>query len=166
MFKKEVVMGRRSGAGMSPHKISEGFPVSGGPDPCTLGSASANERQRSNVATDTPNSRDIAVTGVLSGGSNLATARSLSACPYLAMQSPPCPSTVLSKRGDNYPDATGLALDRLAGGWFACCAESPRISASFWSVESMAGPGEAHVWCGWILDDSWTTSGYGATLRR
>jgi len=77
------------------------------------GSARAAERQRSNVATDTPSSRDTAFTGALSGGNNRATARSLNACPYLAMEVPPCPSTVLSKRGDNYPDARGPFAGRL-----------------------------------------------------
>jgi hypothetical protein len=45
---------------------------------------SASLRQRSSVATLTPISRETSSNDALSGGSNLATALSLNACPYRA----------------------------------------------------------------------------------
>ena len=52
------------------------------PAPGPLAKASA--RQRSNVAVPIPTSRDTSATDELSGGNNLATIRSLYACPYRA----------------------------------------------------------------------------------
>ena len=47
-------------------------------------SAKASARQRSSVATLIPTSRDTKSIAELSGGNNLATIRSLYACPYRA----------------------------------------------------------------------------------
>jgi hypothetical protein len=57
--------------------VQRGLPA---PDPLARASA----RQRSNVATLIPTSRDTCSTDELSGGNSLATIRSLYACPYRA----------------------------------------------------------------------------------
>jgi hypothetical protein len=57
--------------------VQRGLPA---PDP----SAKPFARQRSNVATLIPTSRDTCSTDELSGGNSLATIRSLYACPYRA----------------------------------------------------------------------------------
>src|SRR3954453_17943564 len=62
------------------------------PAPGPLAKASA--RQRSNVATLPPTSRDTGSTAELSGGNSLATIRSLYACPYRATFCYPRPQKV------------------------------------------------------------------------
>jgi hypothetical protein len=77
-----------------------------------VGSESASDRQRSSVATPTPNSRETVSTGAPSGGNNRATARSLNSFPYLATWSPLVPPSLQLYRCDNYLDAGGLREGR------------------------------------------------------
>ena len=75
----------------------------------------ASSRQRSRVPAPTPTSRATNSSAALSGGSNLATALSLNACPYRA-------TLILHRRppgswfygGDNYSDAGGCSGRALA----------------------------------------------------
>lgn len=68
---------------------------------------SASERQRSNVVTPTPISRETGATEEVSGGNNLVTARSLNACSYLATSLPLHPLGIQSYRGGSSPSTIG-----------------------------------------------------------
>ena len=76
--------------------------------PLFLPDAKASDLHRSNVSADTPTVAATTFTSALSGGSNLATARSLNPCPYRATSSSFRPSQWFSKPGDNYSDAGGV----------------------------------------------------------
>jgi DNA-binding transcriptional LysR family regulator len=81
--------------------VQRGLPA---PDPV----ANAAARQRSNVATLIPTSRDTCSTEELSGGSSLATILSLYACPYRATSVFQRPQRFRSYPGGNFSD-TGVA---------------------------------------------------------
>src|SRR3984885_15625518 len=82
--------------------VHRGLPA---PDPL----AKASARQRSNVATLTPTSRDTCSTAALSGGSNRATIRSLYACPYRATSVFQRPQWFRSYLGSNLSDTEGFS---------------------------------------------------------
>src|SRR6202020_2648142 len=72
--------------------------------------ARASARQRSNVVTLIPTSRDTKSIAALSGGNSLATIRSLYACPYRATATCcyPRPQRFQTYLGGNCPDTGGL----------------------------------------------------------
>src|SRR3954469_1347255 len=69
--------------------------------------AKASARQRSNVVTLIPTSRDTKSIAALSGGNSLATIRSLYACPYRATFCYPRPQRFRTYLGGNFPDTGG-----------------------------------------------------------
>src|SRR3984957_6919857 len=69
--------------------------------------ARASARQRSNVVTLIPTSRDTKSIAALSGGNSLATIRSLYACPYRATCCYPRPQRFQTYLGGNCPDTGG-----------------------------------------------------------
>jgi hypothetical protein len=81
--------------------VQRGLPA---PDPLARASA----RQRSNVATPIPTSRDTKSIAELSGGNSRATIRSLYACPYRATVCYPRPQRFRSYLGGNLSDTGGL----------------------------------------------------------
>src|SRR3954466_7443510 len=80
--------------------VQRGLPA---PDPLARASA----RQRSNVATLIPTSRDTKPIAELSGGNSRATIRSLYACPYRATFCYPRPQSFRSYLGGNLSDTGG-----------------------------------------------------------
>jgi hypothetical protein len=80
--------------------VQRGLPA---PDPLARASA----RQRSNVATLIPTSRDTKSIAELSGGNSRATIRSLYACPYRATFRYLRPLRFRSYLGDNFFDTEG-----------------------------------------------------------
>ena len=80
--------------------VQRGLPA---PDPL----ARALARQRSNVATLIPTSRDTKSIAELSGGNSRATIRSLYACPYRATFRYPRPQRFRSYLGGNFSDTGG-----------------------------------------------------------
>src|SRR4051812_12508538 len=69
--------------------------------------AKASARQRSNVVTLIPTSRDTKSIAALSGGNSLAAIRSLYACPYRATFCYPRPQRFRTYLGGNFPDTGG-----------------------------------------------------------
>src|SRR4051812_359517 len=108
--------------------VQRGLPA---PDPLARASA----RQRSNVATLIPTSRETSSIAELSGGNSRATIRSLYACPYRATVCYPRPQRFRSYVGDNFSDTEGLPAgidghygSELTGpqaAWRACDGEGP-----------------------------------------
>src|SRR6202035_3577096 len=84
--------------------------------------ARASARQRSNVVTPIPTSRDTKSIAALSGGNSLATIRSLYACPYRATCCYPRPQRFQTYLGGNCPD-TGGELRSLLHAYRTLCGE-------------------------------------------
>jgi Methyltransferase domain len=83
--------------------VQRGLPA---PDPL----AKASARQRSNVATLIPTSRETKSIAELSGGNSRATIRSLYACPYRATFCYPRPQRFRPYLGGNFSDTEGLFI--------------------------------------------------------
>jgi hypothetical protein len=93
--------------------MQDGFGLTGGDALGKSGSRAgldrASLRQRSSLAAATPTCNETSPIEALSGGSNLATALSLNACPYRAMSTPLRPTHFEFYSGDNNTDAEGMA---------------------------------------------------------